>query len=300
MDNSEQIRFPMKLVTKSKNSGRSVDHHFQNGAVTVSLSLSPVIAANTLVMHTSKQIASQVTYLQDKQSLTLRWHSFSAWGCNGASAKSEIIYRNRTPHTNISQVSQNYEIGCDCIFFNQVSGSFISWLGWPIAMLDMWNPTANCTLLILHFEISLTNLEPLQPYFICLNCIYSVITINIPILITITMATISTPEAIIYLLLASFASSPSPRQSRYTDLLHEALSKLSSLLLTVFRFKIVQINGDRFTGRHNPVASSSTSIQCKGTGVRTLLALDLMFKFTSTADPFRTFTDQLRLIHRYA
>jgi len=72
MDNSEQIRFPMKLVTKSKNSGRSVDHHFQNGAVTVSLSLSPVIAANTLVMHTSKQIASQVTYLQDKQSLTLR------------------------------------------------------------------------------------------------------------------------------------------------------------------------------------------------------------------------------------
>jgi len=114
------------------------------------------------------------------------------------SVRSKITFWNQTPHTDISQVSQHYGIGWNCICFNQVSGSYISLLRWPIGMLDMWNLTADCMLLILHLEISLTNLEPLQPYFICLNCICSVITITITIIITIiTLTTISTAEALI-------------------------------------------------------------------------------------------------------
>jgi len=151
--------------------------------------------------------------------------------------------------TDISWVSQNHEIGRNCIIFNQVSGSFISSLRWPIAMLDMWNPTADWMLLILHLEISLTNLEPLQSYFICLNCICSVITITITItiIIPVTLTTISTPEALISLLVPSFASSPSPRTSQYTNSLHEALSQPSSPLLTIVKFNIVQSNRDWFT-----------------------------------------------------
>jgi len=98
-------------------------------------------------------------------------------------------------------------------------------------------------LLNFHFEICLTNPEPLQPYFICLNCICSVITITITItiIIPINLTTISTPEAGISLLHSSFASSPSPWPSQCTNLLHEASSLPSSPLLTVY-FKIVQSN----------------------------------------------------------
>jgi len=164
-------------------------------------------------------------------------------------------------------------------------------------MLDMLNPTANNTLLISHLDISLTNLEPLQLYFICLNCICSVITIpiTIPIPIPITLTTISTPETLIYLLLASFASSPSPRLTQFTNSQHDAISQ-PSLLLTVFKFKIVQINCDYLTGRLNQFGSSSTSRRCKGTGVHALLALNLMFYCTCRADPIRSFAEQLQMI----
>jgi len=223
----------------------------------------------------------------------------SAWaGCRiNLSAKWEITFWNLTPRTDISRVSQNYEIGCNCIFFNQIAGSFISSLRCPIAMLDMWNTTADCTLLILHMEISLTKLEPLQSYSICLNCICSVITITITItiIIPITLTTNSTAEAWIHLLLSSFPSSPSPRPSQFTHSLQETFSQPSSLLLTEVPFKIVQINCDLFTGRLNQFASSGTSRWWKGNGVCALLALDLMFYSTSGADPFQTFPYQLRL-----
>jgi len=165
-------------------------------------------------------------------------------------------------------------------------------------MLDMWNLTANCMLLILHLGISLTNHKPLQPYFICLNFICSMITITISITITIaiTLKTILTTEALIYLLLASFASSLSPKSSQYTISLYEAISQ-PSLLLTVFTFEIVQISCDWCTRGLNQFASSSTSRWCKGTGVHALFALDLMFYSTARADPFRTCSDQLRLTH---
>ena len=56
-------------------------------------------------------------------------------------------------------------------------------------------------MLILHLDSNLTNLEPLQPDFICLNCICSVITITINIIIPITLTTIPTPEALLNVLL---------------------------------------------------------------------------------------------------
>jgi len=55
--------------------------HFPNEAVTMSLSLLPIKAAKMLIMDNSKQIASHLASLQDHESLTLCWRSFSEWGC---------------------------------------------------------------------------------------------------------------------------------------------------------------------------------------------------------------------------
>jgi len=60
---------------KAKNRGHSIDPHIQNGAVTVSLSLFPIKAANTLIMHNSEQLTFYLPYLQDQKSWTLCWHS---------------------------------------------------------------------------------------------------------------------------------------------------------------------------------------------------------------------------------
>ena len=68
---------PKQPTYKTKNRWCSIDAHFQHGAVTMSISPLPIEAADTLIMDNSKQIASQTTYLQDQNSLTLRWRSFS-------------------------------------------------------------------------------------------------------------------------------------------------------------------------------------------------------------------------------
>jgi len=73
---------PNGLTTyQTKNRWRSIDAHFQNVAVTVSISLLPIKAANTLVMDNSEQLSLQLTYLWHKISLTLRWRSVSECGC---------------------------------------------------------------------------------------------------------------------------------------------------------------------------------------------------------------------------
>jgi len=59
----------------TRNRWRSVDAHAQNGAVTVLLSLLPIQAANTSVMHNNDQVSGELPYLQDHKSLTLRWRS---------------------------------------------------------------------------------------------------------------------------------------------------------------------------------------------------------------------------------
>jgi hypothetical protein len=66
-----------------KNCGHSIDAHFPNVVVTLSISLFPIMAANTLVMDNRKQIASQLNYFQHQKSCTLRWRSFSDCGCYG-------------------------------------------------------------------------------------------------------------------------------------------------------------------------------------------------------------------------
>jgi hypothetical protein len=57
---------------KAKNRGRSVDAHAKNGMVIVLLSLLPIEAANTSVMDNNDQVTSELLYLQDHKSLTLR------------------------------------------------------------------------------------------------------------------------------------------------------------------------------------------------------------------------------------
>ena len=58
----------------------SVDAHFQNGAVTISLPVLPIKAGNTMDMSIRDNIGSLLPYLPDQNSLTLRWRSFSEWG----------------------------------------------------------------------------------------------------------------------------------------------------------------------------------------------------------------------------
>jgi len=58
---------------KAKNHWHSIDTHFQNGAVKVTLALVAIMAANTLVMHNSDQITLQLPYLQFNKSWILCW-----------------------------------------------------------------------------------------------------------------------------------------------------------------------------------------------------------------------------------
>jgi len=65
-------KLPFNYCTyKTRNCWRSVDAHFQNLAVTVSLSLLPIMAANMMIMHNSKQITTKLPYLQDQKLLRL-------------------------------------------------------------------------------------------------------------------------------------------------------------------------------------------------------------------------------------
>jgi hypothetical protein len=64
----------------AKDRWRSVDAHAKNGAVTVLLSLLPVKAANTTVMHNNDQVTGELPDIQDHKSLTLRWRSCLQWG----------------------------------------------------------------------------------------------------------------------------------------------------------------------------------------------------------------------------
>jgi hypothetical protein len=56
--------------------GHSVDAHIQNGVVTVSLSLLPILAAKTSVIHNSDHGTVQLPYIEDNKSCTLRSQSF--------------------------------------------------------------------------------------------------------------------------------------------------------------------------------------------------------------------------------
>jgi len=61
---------------KTTNLWRSVSAHAKNGAVTVLLSLLPIKAASTSVMHNNDQVTGELPYLQDHKSLMLCWRSF--------------------------------------------------------------------------------------------------------------------------------------------------------------------------------------------------------------------------------
>jgi len=69
-----------QLTQNTKTHWCCVVAHFQHGAVTMSLSLLHIKAANTLIIDNSNHITSKTTYLEDQKSLTLRWFSFSVWG----------------------------------------------------------------------------------------------------------------------------------------------------------------------------------------------------------------------------
>jgi len=65
---------------KTKNHWHFIDAHFQNGAITVLLSLLPIKTAITLIIPNHYQITLQLPNLNDEKWLTLCWHSFSWWG----------------------------------------------------------------------------------------------------------------------------------------------------------------------------------------------------------------------------
>ena len=70
---SHHIDYP---ICKAKTHWHFIDVHFQNGAVTMALSLLALKATDMLFMHNSNQITFQLHYLQDQKSLILHWYSF--------------------------------------------------------------------------------------------------------------------------------------------------------------------------------------------------------------------------------
>jgi len=75
---------------KAANRWCSVDAHFQNGAVTMSISLLPVKATNTSVTCSSDQVTFRLHHLQDQKSWLPGWHSFL--GCGSDNATSYFAY----------------------------------------------------------------------------------------------------------------------------------------------------------------------------------------------------------------
>jgi len=67
------------LTHMAKICWRSIMAHFLNGAVTVSLSVVPIKTANMLILNGRSRISTELPYLQNHISLTLRWRSFSEW-----------------------------------------------------------------------------------------------------------------------------------------------------------------------------------------------------------------------------
>jgi len=63
------------LIYKTKNLWGSIDAHFQDGEVNMSLALLLIKAANMLVTHNSKHIPFQLPYLHYQKALTLCWWS---------------------------------------------------------------------------------------------------------------------------------------------------------------------------------------------------------------------------------
>ena len=62
---------PNGLNWKTENCSPSVDTHYQNAALTVSRTPSPIMADNTFILNISKQIASQLSWLQLQKLWTL-------------------------------------------------------------------------------------------------------------------------------------------------------------------------------------------------------------------------------------
>jgi len=72
-------------TNKTTNRWRSVDAHAKNGAVTVLLSVLPINAASTSVTHNNNHVMGELPYIQDHESLMLRWRSFQ-WIVHSTSA----------------------------------------------------------------------------------------------------------------------------------------------------------------------------------------------------------------------
>jgi len=68
------------LTYRTKNRWRSIDTHFQNGAVSLILSLLGWNTANTSFMIVCILSPSRLLMMQDQKSLTRRWLSCSGWG----------------------------------------------------------------------------------------------------------------------------------------------------------------------------------------------------------------------------
>jgi hypothetical protein len=66
---------PNQLSSKSKICWCSIDVHFQVVTDNLLLARFPITVANRLIIDNCKQIASQLTFLQDQQLLMLHWHS---------------------------------------------------------------------------------------------------------------------------------------------------------------------------------------------------------------------------------
>jgi len=67
-----------------QNCYRSVDHHFQNGAVIVQRDVLPIKVANPAVMLKRDSITKQLPLKQDQTLLTFHSPSFAEWGCDYA------------------------------------------------------------------------------------------------------------------------------------------------------------------------------------------------------------------------
>jgi len=187
---------------KTTNRWRSVDAHSKNGAVTALLSLLPITAANMSVMHNNDQVTSELPYLQDQKSLTLRWRSFwfivhstsaAIHNCfhpdltvpvgflldwdsplwQSRAASSSCTVHSHTTKNNVS--GQKIHCACNTSIYEQIFTSYLPFahnisrtetLGQATKSwwtIDAFCPTFSSLLFLSGFQVHWRSLKPFQP-----------------------------------------------------------------------------------------------------------------------------------------
>jgi len=166
---------------KAKNHRHCVDTHFNHAAGSVLPSLFPIKAANTFIMYSNNRTAFESPDIQDKNWLTLCWHSVDTlltlilWMGQGACESLFCQWSQPIPHIRMTatdhhtdypwcktnncwhSVDTHFAIGISTICYHLIWHSVLLLVFWqPLYHLHVLSPSSLHCSLIIHIDISCT------------------------------------------------------------------------------------------------------------------------------------------------